>query len=432
MTTRLPEKQRRRSLLATITCPHCWHKFQPDQTLWIASHPDLRGDDRLGDEYRRFLPTRFDPDGLAYDARGQVCHDNACPKCHLSITRASLELAPSFVSIVGSPGSGKSYLLASMLWSLRKTLPKYFHLDFSDADSRCNRIVNKYEEDLFMQDHEDHWVQLRKTQMEGDLYDVVMFPKGRKVNYSKPFLFSVKPMDDHPQYESVQNDSRLLVLYDNAGEHFSPDANLPDQPGTEHLAHAKVLLFLFDPTQHPQFRKVCRSFSVDPQLRESGRVNAQHVALNETASRIRQWTGISHSQRDKRLLIVIVTKHDVWGPLFESRIPYPLTSKIALYRYPDGSVHLNLDEIRKISGVIEERLAELTPEIVASAQALSDEILYVPVSAIGCSPVEREVNGTRSLYVRSGSIKPSWAEIPLLYALHRTSRGLVIGSRSRS
>jgi len=48
------------TLLPRATCPHCWHIFEPQDSLWIASHPTLRGDPRLqGDAYRRFLPSRF-------------------------------------------------------------------------------------------------------------------------------------------------------------------------------------------------------------------------------------------------------------------------------------------------------------------------------------------------------------------------------------
>jgi hypothetical protein len=51
---------RRITLVNRVTCPHCWNIFPPDQALWIAQHPDLLGDPRLGAEQPIcFLPTRF-------------------------------------------------------------------------------------------------------------------------------------------------------------------------------------------------------------------------------------------------------------------------------------------------------------------------------------------------------------------------------------
>ena len=44
---------------ARVTCPHCWNSFPPDQTLWIAEHPDLVGDPRLGEDH----PNGFRPPG---------------------------------------------------------------------------------------------------------------------------------------------------------------------------------------------------------------------------------------------------------------------------------------------------------------------------------------------------------------------------------
>lgn len=416
-------------LLSRVTCPHCWHRFPPEDTLWISVHPDLRGDERLGDVGRRFLPTRFTVEGLALDVRGQVCRETACPHCHLSITRASLELPPSIVSIIGSPGSGKSYFLASMIWQARRTLPGRFDLSFADADLKSNAMVNEYESNLFMQDDEEGLVRIRKTQLGGDLYNQVIFENSRNVNYSKPFLFSVKPESSHPYADKLKGSSRLLVLYDNAGEHFQPDNNHPDQPGTEHLAHAQVLFFLFDPTQHPQFRRACRSFSTDPQLTAADKVNPQHVILNEAGSRVRQWTGMSHTEKDPRPLVIIVTKHDVWGPMLP-QIPKELSLDQIVFRSRQGTSGLLMDEFTKVSKIVERFLREHTPEIVTAAHALSSEVFFIPVSALGTSPVVHPKED--GLFVKPGSIQPKWAEVPLLYALHRTSRGLIPGLKPKS
>src|SRR5438552_128622 len=94
----------RTGLLARTTCPHCWHTFEPHETLWLSVHSALRGDPRLGSDHQsRFLPARFSPHGNALDAHGEECHELACPACHLVLPRIFLEVSPWFISILGTP-----------------------------------------------------------------------------------------------------------------------------------------------------------------------------------------------------------------------------------------------------------------------------------------------------------------------------------------
>ena len=56
--------------------------FAPEEVVWVAAHTYLLGDPRLGPEQlQRFLPTRFDVDGNAVDAKAFPCHSLACPRC---------------------------------------------------------------------------------------------------------------------------------------------------------------------------------------------------------------------------------------------------------------------------------------------------------------------------------------------------------------
>ena len=79
------------NVVRTVTCAHCWHRFRPARILWVAQHEDLAGDPVLKDEPLRFLPTRFNLEGMAIDGRGMVCNTMACPQCHLHIPRVLLE-----------------------------------------------------------------------------------------------------------------------------------------------------------------------------------------------------------------------------------------------------------------------------------------------------------------------------------------------------
>src|SRR5262249_38231646 len=153
---------------------------------------------------------------------------------HLPIPRALVELQPLFVSILGAPASGKSYFLTAMTWLLRQTLPRSFALGFGDADPASNRSLNEYEERLFLNENHDRLVALDKTALEGDLYNTVLF-NGQAVSYPRPFIFSLRPLDEHPNRQAVSKLSRAVCLYDNAGEHFLPGQDTASSPVTRHL-----------------------------------------------------------------------------------------------------------------------------------------------------------------------------------------------------
>ena len=56
--------------------------------------------------------------GHAIDARGLPCQDLACPRCHLIVPDVMLTAEPFFISILGTPGCGKSFYLAALTWEL--------------------------------------------------------------------------------------------------------------------------------------------------------------------------------------------------------------------------------------------------------------------------------------------------------------------------
>ena len=180
-------------MLRKVTCPNCWESFAPEATVWISCHPDLLGDPLLGpDESLRFLPSRFNAAGQALDLRGQACHRLACPRCHLTIARGSLEAEPFFVSVIGAPACGKSYFLTSMTWELKRILQRTFALSFVDADTESNTHLNGYQELLFQNPNLGEPVAIPKTPVTGDLYRGV-FVDGHVVNRARPLLFGVQP-----------------------------------------------------------------------------------------------------------------------------------------------------------------------------------------------------------------------------------------------
>ena len=194
---------------------------------------------------------------------------------------------------------------------------------------------------------------------------------------------------------------------------------------TRHLALSRALMFLFDPTQDMRFRKLCSGKTNDPQMMERSerldreRSVRQENILAEAAQRVRRFSGLGENQKHPRPLIVVVTKFDTWAALLkvkELRPPWESNSH--------GSVAaMQLDLIDTLSQRLRSLLWEVTPEIVAAAESFAAQVLYVPVSATGCSP-ERDPQ-TGALGFRPKDVKPVWAEVPLLYTMSRWMQGLV-------
>ncbi len=317
------------------------------------------------------------------------------------------------------PSSGKSYFLAAMTWALRSTLLERFRLAFQDADATANQTLASYEDVLFQNPQGDQLVVLPKTQPEGELYESVTID-GREVWYPRPFVFSVQPVESHPGYKRRSAYSRVLCLYDNAGENFLPGQDSSRSPGTQHLALSESVLFIFDPTQHIQFRTACEGISQDPQVRLPAWVHRQDLVLQEAANRIRDYSGLGQNDKYAKPLIVIVNKFDVWCKL--TRVErLPIESIVRPVK--EGISAIDLAQLRSLSAQVRALLMRHARDIVAAAEGFASHVIYVPVSSLGCSPEFDEQS--HSLPIRPRDIHPMWAEVPMLYALSQAAPGLV-------
>ncbi len=421
--------QQSSKLRGTVVCPHCWHRFAVYDVLYIASHPELLGDPRLGPEQPpRFLPTRFTPDCAAIDIKGMPCRRIACPNCHLEICRAVLELKPRVVSVIGAPACGKSYFIAAQSWALRNVLASQFRIVFADADPLMNQRLNDYEALLYLNQHEDAVVALPKTKTFGDFYNSVLFG-GQAMQYLKPFLFTMKPTAEHPNARAGARLGRLLCIYDNAGESFLPGQDTAMQPVTGHLAASDYFTFLFDPTQDVRFRKALSekrggdSSDADA-IKSRQAAFRQETVLSEAAQRIAR----SYRYTDKCRrppLAVVVTKFDAWRSLLDlPELPPP-------YRFIErvGLAGVETQAIEFVSQRLRALLARWSPEIVNTAEDICERVIYIPVSATGTAPVFDE---TRKVWgFRPTSLDSIWAEVPLLYYLAKWERGIIGSTRSR-
>jgi hypothetical protein len=382
----------------SVSCPYCWYHFNPEDVLFIASHPELLGDAVLGvEEPQRFLPTRFTPEGLALDAKGMRCPDIACPRCHIRLPALAVSAPPVFLSIVGAPASGKSYYLASSMWKLRTVLPGLFGCSFADADAVTNQWLNDYEERLFFQSESARIQPIVKTdETAAHVYRAVTLDD-MQVFLPLPCMFSFTS-------GLGAADKRCLVLYDNAGEHFQAGHDSIYRPGTQHLLHSEGILFLFDPLADPRFRRFLRD-SMSSSLGTAA-VHRQDVLLVEMISRIRKHLGLTGGELYEKPLVLGISKADVFGDLLRQEddpwIHDPTT----------GGHALDLGRIAEVSYRTRRLLMQYAPEIVNTVEGFARRVVYVPVSALGHNPPPEGV--------QPSLIQPRWVEVPLLYILAKS------------
>jgi hypothetical protein len=402
-------------LIEAVACPHCWHRFPPEDLRFIATSASLAFDHRIGGgKGRRFLPSEFTFTGDAVDSAGGTCTETACPNCHLKVPKL-LTLRDTFtVSIFGSPSSGKSYLLAAMMRMLGDRLGHY-RLAIDDVDAESNAIIHDYERSLFNQPTPESPVKLLKTDLVGDWYQTVNFD-GVEKTLPKPFLYRLDPLRTHPALARARAKAQVVCIYDNAGEHFEPGSEKEDSPVTRHMAKARGLLFVFDPTQETSFRNACRERSSDPQWADQ-RMSRQQTLFSEAMGRVLRFRGLQPTDRVDTPLVVALPKYDAWSFLLgDESLPEPWR-EVPLKG--GGTIRVfDRPAVRRISEACREMLAKHAAPMLTRIEERCDpaRVLFVPVSATGCGPAGKDEGG--KYYHRFGDISPIWAEVPLLALLN--------------
>lgn len=344
------------------------------------------------------------------------------------------EMRSLFYSILGSPGSGKSHLIAATTWRLRQILGNDFRLSFTDADPDSNRLLNQAEAQLFFNDSPQEFASLPKTEKEGDHYDPVQYGD-QTVWYPRPFVFSVQPLPSHPKSWDIAKLSRAICLYDNAGEHFLPGGQSSISPATQHLTVSSGLIFLFDPTQHVKFREACRGKTSDPQMEAAGWCHRQDQVLMEASNRIRTQAGLAQNEKYSRPVVIAMMKLDAWHMLLNESYDRRAAAFGPLLLKDENAIHetagttLNHRRLTQVSRDMRKLMSRLAPEVVNAADGFADNVTYIPVSALGHPPTLDPDTG--KLGIRPCDISPKWAEVPFLYLLSLTSGGLIPSSAAR-
>ncbi len=390
-----------RTLVSSINCPHCWADFQPAQARFISEHESLRGDPVLGDnEQLRFLPSRFDARGRAIDPYGAACTRLACVRCHLELPPALLEVPQSIVSVVGAPACGKSVMLAAASFSLRSGLVVE-GLDFLDADASLNDLTVELESSLFRSSSPDRPTMIAKTDLSGRLYRSFRSDDGVWVA-PKPQLF-----------ELVRGGARrMLCLYDNAGEHFLPGRESPQEPVTRHLGASKALVFVVDPTQ--DHRVVERLGGREAVAAVGGGGSAeqrQDLVMIEAANRVRRLRGLSVGDALPFRIVLALAKADIWAPIADPELSglFAASTARSSIAVPGGDVLERAH--RACVGFLQSHM----PELAATARALDREFRAVPFSGLGNAPMRDTAQD--GLRIRPQDVRPIWPAAPLVVAL---------------
>ncbi len=389
-----------------IICPHCWNTFSKEYLMYIAAHPNLVGDDKLGEtQQKRFLPTVFNGLNQPLDAEGMVCTDMACPHCHLRIPSTIIDLPSLYFSIVGAPSSGKSYFLTSFTHDLRSLLPGTFSYSFLDVDPQINSMLSGYERSLYMSSSPDEMATIEKTQQVGEGFSNTVLLNGIRINLPKPFIFEIKPMTD--VMEGVHEN---VILYDNAGEQFQAGQDTVENPATKHLATSNGIIFLFDPTADPNMRLACdRS---DPQVANPRKTLNQTDFMLEMISRIRRHCNMNASEKSHAPCVVAVAKYDVWESLLEHRL-----RELSPWHETLDSISASVSGgmIQDVSFAVRQILLEKIPSLVSAAESFFEDVTYVPFSSFGTVACSKG----SAVGIKPSMIAPVWVSVPFIVLLNK-------------
>lgn len=376
------------------TCPHCWFDFPPSDALFIATHPELIGDEALGEHQYKRLPRDevVIKKGRATDKKyGFPITDRACPQCRLQIPKSMLRKSPIFVSMAGAPSAGKTYFIASLIHTLRRQLPQEFNLLLEYAISdEIDRIEKEVDKLFHSSSGKPVW--LDKTQEAGGTVNNKVYINGQWVELPKPFLFSCRPSPNHFDYQK-RHDSlhQNLALYDCSGEHFQYHRHKDTSNRSfGHFAKANAVLFVYDPLQDSPVLDHLESRSNDPQVHKQKHINHQEKTLEAVIHQLRILRQLIPETRIKAPLLIVVQKYDVWHGLL------PEWAKIGpeafLRSSNDGTSGVHIDELNKSSLHIRKFLFDICPMFVSLAEANFETVRYFAVSALGKSPVAVEVD----------------------------------------
>ena len=208
------------------------------------------------------------------------------------------------------------------------------------------------------------------------------------------------PTPSYFRLDGGQSDAceKSFVVYDCAGEHFLPGADVHSSLVTLHTLSADSILFLFDPSADPRMRPLLDRGNGTA----SNYAQMQDVLLAELAAKSKKYMGNRGGRKLKQPLLFAISKAD----MLRNELPMD----VDVYRINEaGNLSLDVAAFREVSDKTEAFLDKYVPEVSATARDISNDIWFLPVSALGHNPMREGV--------RPCDIKPIWTELPVVFTL---------------
>jgi hypothetical protein len=203
--------------------------------------------------------------------------------------------------------------------------------------------------------------------------------------------------------------------YDNAGEHFQPGIDVVEQPGAQHVASAAAILFLFDPFNASEFRRLIPN-TKDPQI-EKPVLDEQDLILAEMRARIHSLRNLRVGEKITTPVAFVLGKCDAWIHLLDG----PLLDPVQDGRLNEAALASNSERLRLL-------LHGVCPASVANVEGLSENVLFFAASSFGHTPVKLPANEKyrEPRYVPDpAKLAPMFVEAPLLWIISQLCPGLI-------
>lgn len=399
-------EERAKQKASEFRCPYCHHAFKPQQSLSVAAHPQLQGDDILGAEaMKRFTPELYTPEGFALDAMGAICQEFACPECHHKLPPFYERTKHHRVAIVAPKSAGMGYYLASLVHKLERDLPRDFDIPFRDADPVQNAALNDMRIRVFYSNTPEEFREGRDY-LNGKLHS----------NVWRNHIFERMP---HPFiYTLSRGNSTHSLMFYNA---MSADEEKHETTGAwsmnrEVLKEADAIFYLFDPTQDPSFRDIITDTIKGSQI-SSRAICQQSILLTDMEMNLRKALNLPHGTKTNIPIALILTKSDVWEELLG---PEPLLPIVRNRTLKPHNIMTNSARLRDL-------LFRIAPEISSKAEAISDRVCYFAVSSFGVQPdiFIDELTDESFIAPAEGKLTPTHVTDPFMWALHLYDTGVL-------
>ncbi len=344
----------------------------------------------------------YSRDGSVMDESGNIYTEKsprACPHCQQRLPDSFFEPEPGYnvISLVGQSMAGKSYFLATLFRELPDRLANGFGCNGDDAS------LNTYMDELSQIPFQPGPPINRFIEKTGQATQIRINLRKRTYHVPRPFISKIT---------KEQELALRMVFYDNPGEHFTSvhEGEMATEEGriaASHLAHAKAIFVLYDPTADAVIRGALGL------QREHNKADAQRSMLANLPKCIdAQWDTEMKGTRSRKLpLACLVAKWDDWGDTLAPELRPPGDYE------KDG--WLDFDVVDENSRKVDEMLRRYRSGVSAALEAISSDVKYFPVSALGAPPVETLHPSGIKVWAPSKPAEPWAVYAPVLWALGR-------------